>query len=147
MTDFKKLGLKPCSLEPTKWNVLVTYGRNSVCDLARSNDVARNAVNERIGNKTWCKCDWYAAMETSIEGVCCLEIPEICKPIFSSASSLYVCRSHLHFAPWCSKLSYLISYFIWFPWKIRIKVFLLVQTLQLSFSVKHFSLLIGLFSL
>ena len=77
--------------------VPVTYDRNSVSDLAGSNDVATNGVNGRIGNKTWCKCEWYVPMETSIESVCCLEIPEICKPRFSTTSCLNVCRSDLYF--------------------------------------------------
>ena len=42
-------------------------------DLANSDDVATNAVNGRIGNKTWCKCECCAPMETSMKGVCCLE--------------------------------------------------------------------------
>ena len=44
-------------------------------DLASSNDVATNSVSDRIGNKTWCKYECCARMETSIEGVCCLEMP------------------------------------------------------------------------
>ena len=66
-------------------------------DMASSNDVATNGVNGRIGNKTWCKCESCAPIETSIEGVCCLEIPEICKPRFSNTWCLYVCRSFPHF--------------------------------------------------
>ena len=31
-------------------------GRNSVSDLANSNDVSTNGVNGKIDNKTWCKC-------------------------------------------------------------------------------------------
>ena len=38
-------------------------------DLVTSNDVATNGVNGRIGNKTWCKYECCAPMETSIEGV------------------------------------------------------------------------------
>ena len=65
-------------------------------DLASSNDLATNGVNGRIGNKTWCKCLCCAPMETSI-GDCCLEIPEICKPRFSSTSCLNSCRSDPYF--------------------------------------------------
>ena len=42
------------------------------------------------GNKTWWKCEYCVPMETSIEGVCCLEVPEICKPRFPSTSFLWV---------------------------------------------------------
>ena len=42
-------------------------------DRASSNDVATNGVMVGIGNKTWCKCECRAPMETSIEGVCYLE--------------------------------------------------------------------------
>ena len=38
------------TLEPKKAKVPVTYGRNSMSDLASSNDVAINGVNGRIGN-------------------------------------------------------------------------------------------------
>ena len=83
-----------------------------------------NAVNGRIDNKTWCKCEYCAPMETSI-GVCCLEIPEICKPRFSSASGLNVCRSDPYFVIWFSRKK--TSLVLWFqpsvdPWQIRIKV-------------------------
>ena len=47
-------------------------------DLVSNNDVATNGVNGRIFYKTWCKCECCAPMETSTEGVCCPEIPEIC---------------------------------------------------------------------
>ena len=97
MTDFEKFGLQPYSLEPTKSKVPVGYGRNSMSDLANSSNAATNDVDGRIGNKTWCKCECCAPMETSIESVCCLEIPEICKPRFSGTLCLYVCRSDLHF--------------------------------------------------
>ena len=43
----------PSSFETTKLKVPVAYGRNSVSDLASSNDVTRNGVNGRISNKTW----------------------------------------------------------------------------------------------
>ena len=67
ITDFEKFGLKSYShLEPTKSKLPVAYGRNSVRDLASSNDVATNDVNGRIDNKTLCKCECCALMETSI---------------------------------------------------------------------------------
>ena len=69
-------------------------------DLVSSNDVATNGVNGRIGNKTRCKCECCAPMETSIEGVSCLEIPQICKRRFLSTSRLNVCRSDPHFSLW-----------------------------------------------
>ena len=97
MADFKKVGFQPCSLELTISKVPIAYGRNTMCDLARNNNVTTNGVNGRIDNKTWCKCACCAPMETSIEGVCCLEIPEICKPRFSSTLCLYICRSDPHF--------------------------------------------------
>ena len=97
MTNFEKFGLQPYLLEPTKSKVPVAYGKNSVSDLASRHDVATNVVDGRIGNKTWCKCECCVPMETSIKGVRSLEIPEICKPKFSSASSLNVCRSDSHF--------------------------------------------------
>ena len=86
MTDLEKFGLKPYSLEPIKSKIPVAYGRNSVSDLDSSNDVATNGVNGRIGNKSWCKCECCTctSMDTSVEGICFLEIPEICKSIFSS---------------------------------------------------------------
>ena len=90
ITNFKKFGLEPYTLEPKKTKVPVTYGRNSLNDLASCNDVAINGVNGRTGNTKP-----GAPMETSIEGVCCLEIPEIYKPRFSSSPSLNVCRSDL----------------------------------------------------
>ena len=97
ITDFEKFGLQPYILEPTKSKVPVAYGRNSVSDLASINNVATNGVNSRIGNKTSCKCECCAPMETSIEGGCCLEIPQICKRRFLSISCFNVCRSDLHF--------------------------------------------------
>ena len=60
-----------------------------MCDLAVSNDVATNGVNGRIGSNAWCKCECCALMESNIEGICCLEIPEICKPRFSSRLDPY----------------------------------------------------------
>ena len=66
-------------------------------NLASCNDVATNSVNGKIGYKTWCKCECFAPVETSIEGVCCLEIPEISKPRFSSTSCSNVCRLDPHF--------------------------------------------------
>ena len=81
----------------TKLKVPVAYDGISVSDLASGNDVATNGVNGRIGNKFWCKCECCIPMETSTEGACCLDIPEICKPRFSSTSCLYACRLDLHF--------------------------------------------------
>ena len=52
MTGFEIFGLQPYSLEPTKSKVPVAYGRNSMSDLASSNDAAANDVDGRIGNKT-----------------------------------------------------------------------------------------------
>ena len=82
-----------------KWKFPVAYGKNSVSDLASSNDVTTNGVNGRIGNKTWCKCKCCAPMEISTESVCCLEITEICKLRFSNrfSSCLNVYRSNPHF--------------------------------------------------
>ena len=40
MTDFAKFGSELYSLEPKKSKVPVAYGRNSVSDLASSNDAA-----------------------------------------------------------------------------------------------------------
>ena len=125
MTDFEKFGLPPYSLEPTKSKVPSGYGRNSVSDLANSSNAATNDVDGRIGNKTWCKCECCAPMETSIESVCCLEIPDICKPRFSGTLCLYVCRSDPYFFHdiLCEKNPLTI----WFPptfdpCQIRIKV-------------------------
>ena len=117
MTDFEKFGLELYSIEPTKSKVLVTYGRNSMSDLANSSNAATNDVDGRIGNETWCKCECCAPTETSIESVCCQEIPEICKPRFSGALCLYVSRSDSHFIPRYSmrekSINYLISTHIW----------------------------------
>ena len=82
--------------------VPVTCGRNSVNDLASSNDVATYGVNGRIDNKTWCKCKCCTSMETNIS-FCCLELPEICKPRFTSALCLNLCRSHWYFVMWFSR--------------------------------------------
>ena len=71
-------------------------------DPASKNDVVTNGVNGTISNKTWGKCECCTPMETSIEGVYCLEIPQICKSKFSSTSCLNVCRSDPHFALWSS---------------------------------------------
>ena len=51
-------------------------------DLVSSINAATNDVDGRIGKKTWCKYECCAPMETSIENVCCLEIPEICNQDF-----------------------------------------------------------------
>ena len=66
MTDLEKFSL-PYTLEPTKSKVPVDCGRNSVSDLANSNDVTTNGVNVRISNQAWWKCECYATMETSIK--------------------------------------------------------------------------------
>ena len=86
-------------------------------DLVSSNDVATNGVNGRISNEFWYKCECCVQMETSTEVVCCLEIPEICNPRFSSTLCLYVCKSDLHFVLWYSRwenfVNYLISTHCW----------------------------------
>ena len=150
MTDFEKFGLLPYLLEPTKSKVPVAYDRNSVSDLASSNDVDRNVVIGRIGNKNWCKCGCCALMDTSIEGVCFLETPEIWKRRFSSTSCSYVFLSDLHIVVWYSRrknfFSYLNSTQCW-SLANQNKRFLSLQTLQLSFSVKHFTILFRSFSL
>ena len=113
MTDFEKFGLQPYPFEPTKSKVPVGYGRNSMSDLANSSNAATNYVDGRMGNKTWCKCECCAPMETSIKSICCVEIPEICKPRVSGTLCLYVCRSDPHFISRYSKRekssNYLIS--------------------------------------
>ena len=89
-------------------------------------------------------------METSIEDVCCLEIPEICKPRFSSTWCLYVCRLESHFAQLYSSRENFISYLNSTQcWSLanQNKSFLSLQTLQLSFSVKYFTILIRSFFL
>ena len=113
MTDFEKFGLQPYSLEPTKSKVPVGYGRNSMSDLANNSNAATNDVADGgVGNKTWYKYECCAPVETSIENVCCLEILEICKPIFSGRLCLYVCRSDPHFIPRCSMREKSINYLI-----------------------------------
>ena len=97
MTDFEKFGLQPYTLESTKSEIPVGYGKNSVSDLANSNDIATNTMNGRIGSKSWCKCECCTLMETSIEGVSCLEMSVISKPRFLSTLCLNVCRSDPHF--------------------------------------------------
>ena len=84
--------------------------------------------------------------ETSIEGFCCLEIPKICKPRFSSTSCLNVCRSDLHFVLWCSRRENFVSYLISTQcWSLadQNKIFLSLHTSWLLFSVKHFTLLLN----
>ena len=143
MTDFTKFELQPYSLEPTESKVPVGYDRNSVSDLANSSHAATNDVNGRIGNKTYCKCECCAPMETCIESICCLEIPEIYKPRFSGMLCLYVCRSDPHFIPWYSmgekSINYSISTHIW-SLPNQNKSFILIQTSSNFF--KHFTLLI-----
>ena len=96
-SKIEKMTDRPHTLDATKSKVPAASGRNSVSDLTSSNDVATNGVYGRIGNKTWCKCECCAPMETNIESACCLEIPEISKPRFLSTSCLNVCRSDPHF--------------------------------------------------
>ena len=100
-----------------KTKVPVTYGRNSLNDLASSSDV---------------------------EGVWCLEIPEICKPRFSSTSVLNVCRSNpffvISFCRWENFVSYLISTQCW-SLANQNKSFLSHQTSWLSFSLKWYCLI------
>ena len=99
-------------------------------------------MNGRIGNKTWCKCECCAPMETSI-GVCCLEIPEIRQTSFSGISCLNVYRSDPYFVLWFSGwenfVSYLISTQCWFLANQN-KSFLSLQSSQLSFSLKRYIL-------
>ena len=141
-----------CLALSQKSKVPVAYGKNSVSDLGISNDVTTNDVNVRIGNKTWWKCECCIPMETSIEGVCCLEITEICKRRFSSrfSSSLNFCRSDPHFVLWYFRWENFVSYLISIQcWSLanQNKRFLSLQTSWLSFSVKHFTLLIRSFPL
>ena len=85
-------------------------------------------------------------METSSKGVCCLEIPAICKPRLQSSSCLNVSRSDPHFVLWYSRwknfLSYLISNQCW-SLANQNKSFLSLQTSRVTFSVKHFTLLLN----
>ena len=117
--------------------------------VASSNDAATNDVDGRIGNKTWCKCEWCNLMKISIESACCLEIPEICKTRFSGTLCLYVSRSDPHFMLGYSmrenSVNYLISTHIWFL-PNQNKSFISLKTLRLSFSIKYFTLLITFFS-
>ena len=69
ITDFEKLARNHTLLNRQNQKFQLPYGRKSVSDLASSNYVATNGVNGRIGNKTWCKCECCAPMETSIEGI------------------------------------------------------------------------------
>ena len=82
-----------------------------------------------------------APRETSIESVCCLEIPEICKPRFSGTLCLYVCSSDPHFIPRYSmrekSINYLISTHIW-SLPNQNKSFILIQTS--SYFFKNFAL-------
>ena len=87
-----------------------------------------------------------AQVETSIDCVIFLEIPEICKARFSSTSCLNVCRSDSDFVLWYSRrenfVSYLISTQCWFLANHN-KSFLSLQTSRLLFSIKYFSLLLN----
>ena len=106
-------------------------------------------MNGRIGYKTWCKCECCAPMETSIEGVCCLEIPEICKPRFSSISGSNICGLDPHFELSYSGRENVVSYLIFTQccWSLanQYKSFAALQTSWSSFSVKHFTLLMRFF--
>ena len=147
MSDFQNIRLVTIVSWTDKIKVVIAYGSNFVSDLASSSEVVTNAVNGRIGNKTWWKCEYCAPMETSI-GACCLEISEIYKPIFSSASYLNVCRSNPHFVLWYSRLENVVSYLISTHFFVnQNKKFLSLQTSRLSYSVKHFTSLIRSFSL
>ena len=109
-------------------------------DLASSNNAATNGLNGRIGYKTWCKCKCCAPTETSTEGVCCLEIPEICKRRFSNRSCLNVCRLDPYFEVWYSRRENVVSYLISTQcWSLanQNKSFLALKTSWLSFSVKR----------
>ena len=95
-------------------------------DLASSNDVATNGVNGRIGNKTWCKCECRAPMETSIEGVCCLEFLRFASQDFQ-VHRVWTFVDQIHISHY-KILGENTSLIIWFPpnvdlWQIRIKVF------------------------
>ena len=72
----------------------------------------QSKMNWLIGNKTWCKREWCAAMKTSVNGVCFLEISEICKLRVSSTSFLHVGRSDPHFVLWYPRRN--TSLVIWF---------------------------------
>ena len=90
-------------------------------------------------------------LETSIEGLFCLEIPVICKPRFSGTSCLNVCRSDPHFMLWYYRWENFVSYLIstqCLSFANQNKSFLSLQTRRLSFSVEHFTLLLNqIFSL
>ena len=110
MTDFFRLVTLLSWTDKIKSSIC--YDRNSVKDLTSSNDIAENGMNGRIGNTTWCKFECCAPMKTSIECVCCPEIPEIRKPRFSSILCLHVCRSDPHFVLWYSMRENFVSYLI-----------------------------------
>ena len=95
MTDFEKFGFTLSSQQNKNFQFLMAGILRVIWPAA--NDVATTVVNGRIGYKTCCKCGRCAPVETSAEGVCCLEILEICKPRFSSTSCLNVCRLDPHF--------------------------------------------------
>ena len=75
-------------------------------DLVDSNDVATNGVNCRIGNKTWCKCEYCTSVETSIDSVCCLKIPDICKSRFQVHHVCTIVDSHF----------FQIYIVLWYSW-------------------------------
>ena len=102
-----------------------------------------NVMNGRIGKKTWCKFECCAPMETTIDG-------SAAKKFLRFASQDFQIYRVWTFADQIHILCYDIldkktSLVIWFPpnadpWD-QIKVSL--QTSQLSFSVKHFTLLLN----
>ena len=94
-------------------------------------------------HKTWCKYECSAPMETSIEGVCCLETPEIYKPRFSSTSCLNVCRSDPSFLIWFSRRENFVSFLISTQcWSLANQngSFLSLQTSRLSLFLKRYIL-------
>ena len=142
MSDFEKFSLQPHSLELTKSKVPVAYGRNSMSDLASSSYAGTNDVDGRIANKTWCKRECCASMETG------MEISEICKPRFSGTLYLHICRSDPHFILRYSMQEKSINHLI--SAQIRSlpnqeKTFILIKTS--SFFFNYFTVLITSISL
>ena len=87
---------------------------------------------------------WMLCSDGNKHSKCLLpRIPEICKPRFSGALCLYVCRSDPRFIPPYfmreKSISYLISPHIW-SLPNQNKSFILIQTS--SYHFKHFTLLI-----
>ena len=66
MTDFEKFLLVTIHSWTNKIkSSSFLCGRNSVSDLASSNDVATKGVSDRFGYKTWCICECCASMDTN----------------------------------------------------------------------------------